>query len=441
MTRLAALVMSVLLLAGCGQIRPIAPPGCAVIAYRLLPSAQDPRAFLTENRAPREFGEVLLSRLRAPQRVTDGARQVLVLSGGGQHGAFGAGFFLGLPHVPDYQVVTGVSTGSLQSTLVFLANQPEPADRTTLPAYMSLHPDLGKPGQSNLQDLALAYAIQKEGDLMKVGSPLRAVNKGSIATFGPLRDMLRALITHDTIVAVAGEARKGRSLFVGITDLDDGYGYAVDLTDMARQAVDRQAVDAGAVDRMIPCYIDSLIASSTVPPGVPPVSLNVAGSPQPDMFMDGGARFGVFFDQLRNVAKSDGSTDMTVIVNGGLYGAPWLDDKGQRLREWSVASFGLRAVDMMENQVYRLSVGDAEQWAVDNGTLHMAFISNEKLRVMTGDPDQWVYDGRTCAAASAADAANKPIQFHPQYMRCLIDYGQKRGARDPWNKVLPPSVK
>jgi hypothetical protein len=95
----------------------------------------------------------------------------------------------------------------------------------------------------------------------------------------------------------------------------------------------------------------------------------------------------------------------------------------------------------MENQVYRLSVGDAEQWAVDNGTLRMAFISNEKLRVMTGDPDQWVYDGRTCAAASAADAASKPIQFHPKYMRCLIDYGQKRGERDPWNKVLPPTGK
>jgi len=441
MTRLAALVMSVLLLAGCGQIRPIAPPGCAVIAYRLLPSPQDPRAFLTENRAPREFGEVLLNRLRTPQSLRNGPRQVLVLSGGGQHGAFGAGFFLGLPRVPDYQVVTGVSTGSLQSTLVFLANQPEPADRTALPAYMSLNPDLGKPGQSNLQDLALAYAVQKEGDLMKVGSPLRAVNKGSIATFGPLHDLLQALITHDTIVAVAAEARKGRSLFVGITDLDDGYGYAVDLTEMAKQAVDRQAVDAGAVDRMIPCYIDSLIASSTVPPGVPPVSLNVAGAPQTDMFMDGGARFGVFFDQLRSVAKSDGATDMTVIVNGGLYGGPWLDDKGQRISEWSVASFGLRAVDMMENQVYRLSVGDAEQWAVDNGTLRMAFISNEKLRVMTGDPDQWVYDGRTCADASAADAASRPVQFHPQYMRCLIDYGQKRGARDPWNKVLPQPVK
>lgn len=434
MTRLAAFVVSLLLLAGCGQVRPIAPSGCAVIAYRLLPSAQDPAKFLAENRAPRDFGEIVLDRLRGLQGAPNHPRQVLVLSGGGQHGAFGAGFFLGLPHVPDYRVVTGVSTGALQSTLVFLANQPEPSDRTALPAYMSLNPSLGTPGRSNLQDLALAYAIQKEGDLMKVGSPARAVTKGSIATFGPLRNLLRALITHDTIVAVAGEARKGRSLFVGVTDLDDGYGYAVDLTEMAKRAVDDHAVDA-----VIPCYIDSLVASSTVPPGVPPVSLPVAGSPQTDMFMDGGARFGVFFDQLHDVAKANGSTDMTVIVNGGLYSAPWLDDKGDRIGKWSVASFGLRAVDMLENQVYRLSVGDAEQWAVDNGTLRMAFISNEKLRVMTGDPDQWIYGDRTCADASKADEAHKPIQFHPEYMRCLIDYGQKRGARDPWNKVLTKS--
>jgi len=72
--------------------------------------------------------------------------------------------------------------------------------------------------------------------------------------------MLRALITHDTIVAVAAEARKGRSLFVGVTDLDDGYGYAVDLTALARRADDN-----GTVDAAIPCYIDALVASSTVP--------------------------------------------------------------------------------------------------------------------------------------------------------------------------------
>ena len=53
-------------------------------------------------------------------------REFLVLSGGSQHGAFGGGFFSALPHVPTYDVVTGISTGALQSTTVFLANQPAP---------------------------------------------------------------------------------------------------------------------------------------------------------------------------------------------------------------------------------------------------------------------------------------------------------------------------
>ena len=50
--------------------------------------------------------------------------QVLALSGGGQWGAFGAGFLKGWTRHGDrpaaFQVVTGTSTGSLQATFAFL---------------------------------------------------------------------------------------------------------------------------------------------------------------------------------------------------------------------------------------------------------------------------------------------------------------------------------
>ena len=51
---------------------------------------------------------------------------VLVLSGGGQNGAFGAGFLNGLAQGADdlsdlnFDIVTGISTGALQATFAFL---------------------------------------------------------------------------------------------------------------------------------------------------------------------------------------------------------------------------------------------------------------------------------------------------------------------------------
>jgi hypothetical protein len=51
---------------------------------------------------------------------------ILVLSGGGSAGAFGAGFLSGWTKVgtrPDFKVVTGISTGSLQATFAFLGSE------------------------------------------------------------------------------------------------------------------------------------------------------------------------------------------------------------------------------------------------------------------------------------------------------------------------------
>ena len=431
-------------------MRPLPPPsGCVLPAWKLLPSRYDPKltseaqfkAFIASDRAPASFAEAVARQLQLRDRlVATTRRQALLLSGGSQHGAFGAGFFRGMKAsdgIPDYDIVTAVSTGALQSTLVFLANRPEPADRTSFPAYMSIDRGLGRPGTSNIDDLALGYAIGNERDLLKVSSLgyAGAALHGSIAKFTPLRALVAALITEDTIRDVAKEAANHRMLFVGITNLDDGYGYAVDLTKLAAEAVADNRVAA-----VRDCYIDTLIASSSVPPGVPPVALVSDAAPQANLYMDGGARFGVFFDQLRGVVSAGKPADVTLIVNGGLYGGPWLDKNDNPVGKWSAVSFGLRAVDILENQVYRLSVADAEDWAVSHGTLHMAFISNENLGTMTMEPDAWHYPagGASCGQASDNDKqASKPQEFHATYMRCLIDYGEHRGSGDRWNKVLP----
>jgi predicted acylesterase/phospholipase RssA len=431
---LVLIAVSLVGLGGCAHRRPEAALNCELPAYKMLPSSLD-----TQRRAgpPENFSQALRDALQARKTHVGrpARRQVLVLSGGSQHGAFGAGFFRGLPQVPEYDVVTGVSTGALMSTPVFLANQDVPKDRSYL-AYFKADPKLGAPRQSNVSDLALAYAISKESDLLHVrpfglGS---AALSGSVATFEPLRRLLDSLISEDTVRAVASEAdKKGRKLFVGVTNLDDGYGYAVDLTQLASEAVAR-----GSVPSARPCYIDALLASSSVPPGVGPIALKLRGQGDANLFMDGGARYGVFFDQLGDVVTADEPADLTLVVNGSLYGDSWKDKHGEPVAKWSVVNLGFRAIDLLENQVYRLSVADQEKWATRPGSsLRVAFISDEGLTKMPGEPNAWKFNGQTCADAQESDRAkSSPAEFYPSYMRCLIDYGQARGESDPWNKVI-----
>src|SRR5690242_6486391 len=125
-----------LLIAACAHERPQPvpkpPPPCN---YRALPLrvGEGPDGGPASSRLPTPtLGEELAPAFLGPGPAGLGtvrAREIAVLSGGSQHGAFGAGLFLGLPSVPTYDVVTGVSTGSLQSTIVFLANQLVPGDR------------------------------------------------------------------------------------------------------------------------------------------------------------------------------------------------------------------------------------------------------------------------------------------------------------------------
>lgn len=355
--------------------------------------------------------------------------RVLVLSGGSLHGAFGAGFFRGLPAVPRYRVVTAVSTGAIQSTFLFLANsKPEPGK--IYPSYMHADPRLGKPGDGYVSDLALAYAVGRESDLLKVRrlGYVGAVINGSLATFDPLRQGQKLLITEATIRQIAEEkSKRGRSLLVGVTDLDEGGGYAIDLTKLAVEAV-----GSGHVAEARDCFVEAVVASATVPPGVPPVTLMVNGKVH--LFMDGGAKFGVFYQQISKAVASTPSVDMDLVVNGKLFDGSWLEN-GKPVEKWSLINFGLRAIDAMETEVYRFSVNDVARYSTKDGRFRVAFISDLGLAGLPADPDQYAsrVDGKTCAFHHDQDAKAKPQQFYPSYMRCLIDYGQKRGEDDAWN--------
>jgi predicted acylesterase/phospholipase RssA len=372
----------------------------------------------------------------------------LVLSGGSLHGAFGAGFFLGLQEQgalpPEPVVVTGVSTGSLQSTMLFLARQPVPRDRDyRWVGGMATEDGPGLPplkaGRSNIEDLALAYSIRKEGDILQKSSlgPAALVFHGATATLDPLRRRLLALITPETIREVAVEACRGRHLFVGVTDVDDGQGYALDLTALALQAYDGTA-SANRMARVRRAYVEALVASSSVPAGALPVTLELRDIDverhRTHMFVDGGARFGVFLRALRRdyalTAGAAPDSNIVLIVNTDLSTGPWHPGNSDKPTDkWSLPTLGLRTVDILENQVYQLSVSNVQTQAE---SLRMAYLSNQYIG--GGTPDDHSYRGKTCQQRHEADeAAGHPLQFYPTYMACIIDYGRERGRRGAWN--------
>ena len=195
--------------------------------------------------------------------------------------------------------------------------------------------------------------IAKEGDIATPasGGILGGLSKGALATLGPLEARLKALLSPETLHELAQENAANRKLYVGVVNLDDGQGYAIDMTELASR-IDTPAW-TGKTGALQDCYVQALVASSSVPPSAYPVSLAIAegGATRTNMYMDGGARFGVFLQQLEealgnNVAKN---TQVTVIVNGVLYSGPWLD-QGKPVVKWSSLTAGARAVSLLENR-------------------------------------------------------------------------------------------
>lgn len=79
--------------------------------------------------ANRATVDSIIERLaRRAARRNDGTLDILMLSGGGQNGAYGAGFLKAWKGrrdggMPDFDLVTGVSTGALQAPLALLGTQ------------------------------------------------------------------------------------------------------------------------------------------------------------------------------------------------------------------------------------------------------------------------------------------------------------------------------
>jgi hypothetical protein len=446
------------LLAGCAHdlfsvAAPIpTPPGprCDFVRYRL--DAEPPHALMKPALVPAQtVADVVEQRVEGPASAPP---KMLFMSGGSQHGAFGAGLLdewriLAGGTLPRFKVVTGISTGSILATFAFTGDT-EVA--------------VGQDGYGILRESQLLTPYLDKSNLLRT-LPI-VVKHGAVADLTPLRRQLMKVIDAHILGKVAAGAAEGRLLMVGAVDVDSGTGVAFDMTEMATR-IGREG-DAARREQLRGCYVDAILASSSAPMAAPPVFIDNI------MYVDGGARFGVFSDDVNRLVRkwaheaaarramaaagppaADPPAIVYMIVNGTLRLEPECgyvdcpkDGKVPTLRagalapphgSWSLPKLGLRSVDILENQVYALSVDRIEKEAVIAGRgLYFT-------RMGPGEPDHQFEmpaalglgtGTRSCSDWSDVDdKVDHPLQFHPRYMHCLIDYGRsymRKGLR--WDR-------
>jgi len=298
----------------------------------------------------KEFTEGIIDLLQAKreqirQADEDGRipYRALTLSGGGSRGAYGAGVLSGWTKRgdrPQFEVVTGISTGALMATHAFLGSEFD-------------------------DDLAI-FKVITNGQVFiehgKIATLVSALRSPSAFDTAPLRETLLSIISDETLDLVAAEHRKGRRLFIGSTNLDANVFTIWDMGVIA---------ESDRPDRL-KHYIDIVMASAAFPIAFPPIYIEVEGEAgtYTQMHGDGGIRETAFFfdydsmEDFRHELEAAGFTDsdfdyqLYLLINGpiALPGIKTYKPVEGRIAAIADATITSLMIKVTQGSVYRLWV-------------------------------------------------------------------------------------
>lgn len=223
--------------------------------YAMLPNGHDP---LNPDRLHPNGGSDSAALIEGAmplfERLRGHALNILELSGGGQYGAFGAGFLKGWRESgtrPEFDIVSGVSTGALLSTHAFLGT---PADDAVLEEI---------------------FTNVDTADIYKKRRPIGLLfGINSMFDTSPLQGLIDKHITEEVLQRVAAAHDANRRLLVGTTNLDYNQTWVWDMGLIAKQG-GPQALEL---------YKNVLLASASPPIAFPPVEIDG------HLFADGSVR-------------------------------------------------------------------------------------------------------------------------------------------------------
>ena len=219
MSLLAAMAIAAMLAAGCASVtRPDRTLEDLVAARRADDAARAAELARLREKFMARIEAKAAAAAKGAAGTTPPTIDVLVISGGGDWGAFGAGVLKGWGRVrgemarPQFDIVTGVSTGALIAPFAFLGDDPS-IDRI-VHLYRNPH-----------KDVAVSRLL------------FFLPNNPSFYILPGLERELRGALDRPMLERIAAQEPTGRSLLVNTTNVDFGDMHAWDIIAEARSAV------------------------------------------------------------------------------------------------------------------------------------------------------------------------------------------------------------
>lgn len=381
-------VAGLLLLAGCaGELRnPVPEPlvaSAAVPGYTQIRFWGDDGGSLNPDVLKTQAAQVVRA-AKTDKSVNLYDRKFLAISGGGSNGAFGAGLLVGWTASgtrPRFDVVTGVSTGSLIAPFAFLGPDYDPQLREV---YTSIS---GK-------------------DIFETRGLLSIVGGDSAVDDTPFKRLVARFVDDRFLAAVAREHAKGRRLLVGTTNLD------------AERPViwDMGAIASSRVPNREQLFRDILVASASIPAVFPPVRLSVVadGRKYDEMHVDGGTTNQVFL-----LPSNFSARGVDAIIGRTPKRTLYVIRNGKVSPEWSVVKPRITAIaaKSLNSLIKTQGIGDLYRMyanAKRDGMDYNAVWVPESFELKEKEP------------------------FDPVYMKSLFGLAYKTGKNGiPWSKVPP----
>jgi len=310
---------------------------------------------------------------------------ILVISGGGPYGAFGAGVLRGWKSRPEFDVVTGISVGALMGPYALVNEEP---------AYERLYEMLRNP----------AGSWAKKGYFSGLFGAAFYKNEG-------LRKRVRSELDDEFVARMAAAHEDRRVLFVGAANLDLGMMRIFEMGPLA-QRNDKQRIE------------DVLMASAAIPVIYPPVTID------DELYVDGGTVAQMFLP-----LRARGLRQLLDRWKRRFPDAPF-----PRLRLWVIVNGQLTAP--VGTTQPRWSSIAMRSYATMSASLLAMTLELFRVGAELADERQPI-DVQFRFMAIPADFQMKPLDsdiFDKETMRKLAELGRTMAAQGKWRSKVPDPI-
>ncbi len=380
-------------LSACGPARSRMPVPAELVASATIPGMPHVRTWgdAVDEQYIRSMSESVLQEeayyAAHPHLTMPASTDILLISGGGENGAFGAGILNGWTAAgdrPDFKLVTGVSTGALIAPFAFLG-----------PEYDHV--------------LREVYTETSADKILDPRGILAILTHDSLADTEPLARLIDQYIDADFLAKVAAEHARGRRLLIASVNLEAQRPIIWDLGAIA-------TIGTPEAEQL---FQTVMLASASIPGAFPPqyIEVEAGGKRYDEMHVDGGTMaqsflWGAGFSgsvarQTLGRTQAGRPGNMYIIRNGKF------NPERKELRALFVDIAGRAVSTLIKTQ----SVGDMFRLSAaaqrENATFNYAFI-----------PESFDLE------------LKKP--FDTNYMRALYELGYDQASEGyPWHHKPP----